>query len=57
MASNKIIKKLPSYTYDKGYYVIDGSKGNVTQTLRSVRVLGLHKEKNSVTTRRVFLIN
>jgi hypothetical protein len=48
MASAQKIKKLPNYRYDKGYYVIDGSKGRVVQTVRLVRGLGLHKEKNAL---------
>ncbi len=48
MASNKPFKTLPSYNYDNGYYVIQGSKGRVIQTLRSVRGLKLHKNKNEL---------
>jgi len=48
MASSEVIKKLPNYSYDNGYYVLKGSKGHVLQTVRSVRGLGLHKETNAL---------
>jgi len=49
MASSQSFKNLPSYSYENGYYVIQGSKGRVIQTLSSVRGLRLQKNNKQLT--------